>query len=250
MDLGLRGRAAIVTGASRGIGRAIALRLADEGAGLAICARGEAALREVESLLRTRSSRTCCRLRCERCPGTGPVPRRRTPGSRTCGHPRQQPSGFVMADDEAAWESTWRVDVMAAVRASASCAVDGRNGGRCHHPHLLDRRPRGHGLSGVLLREQGCPGQPREVACRFARGSEDPGQCRGTGSIEFPGGLWAQVKEQNPELYGGVLSTIPWGRMGTVDEVADVVTFLASSRASWVTGACIVIDGAQHKANL
>ncbi len=41
------------------------------------------------------------------------------------------------------------------------------------------------------------------------------------GPIEFPGGLWAQVKEQNPDLYGGVLSTIPWGRMGTVDEVAD-----------------------------
>jgi len=70
------------------------------------------------------------------------------------------------------------------------------------------------------------------------------------GSIEFAGGLWEQVREANPDLYGAVLATIPWGRMGTVEEVADVVTFLVSERASWVTGACVVVDGAQHKANL
>ncbi|HET6577504.1 MAG TPA: SDR family NAD(P)-dependent oxidoreductase [Gemmatimonadales bacterium] len=55
MDLGLQGKSAVVTGASRGIGRSIALRLAQEGAGIAICARGQGALRETEAELRTRS---------------------------------------------------------------------------------------------------------------------------------------------------------------------------------------------------
>ena len=70
------------------------------------------------------------------------------------------------------------------------------------------------------------------------------------GSIEFPGGLWAEAKQNNPDFYSAILRTIPWGRMGTPEEVADVVAFLVSERASWVTGACIVVDGAQHKGNL
>jgi 3-oxoacyl-[acyl-carrier protein] reductase len=70
------------------------------------------------------------------------------------------------------------------------------------------------------------------------------------GSIEFAGGLWEQVKHDDPELYAAALKTIPWGRMGAPEEVADVVAFLASDRASWVTGACIIVDGAQHKGNL
>jgi len=70
------------------------------------------------------------------------------------------------------------------------------------------------------------------------------------GSIEFPGGLWAQAKQGNPDFYNAVLKTIPMGRMGTPEEVADVVAFLVSDRASWVTGVCLAVDGAQHKANL
>jgi 3-oxoacyl-[acyl-carrier protein] reductase len=58
------------------------------------------------------------------------------------------------------------------------------------------------------------------------------------------------VKNGNPDFFNAVLLTIPWQRMGKPEEVADVVAFLVSERASWVTGACIVVDGAQHKGNL
>ena len=50
--------------------------------------------------------------------------------------------------------------------------------------------------------------------------------------------------------YHAILNSIPSGRMGTPEEVADAVTFLASERASWVTGVCLVVDGGQHKANV
>jgi len=62
--------------------------------------------------------------------------------------------------------------------------------------------------------------------------------------------VWDQAKQGNPDFYNAILKTIPWGRMGTAEEVADVVTFLVSERASWVTGVCLAVDGAQHKANL
>jgi 3-oxoacyl-[acyl-carrier protein] reductase len=70
------------------------------------------------------------------------------------------------------------------------------------------------------------------------------------GSIECPGGMWAAVKATNRPLYEAVLATIPSGRMGTPEEVGDAVAFLVSSKASWITGACLAVDGAQHKGNL
>ncbi len=71
--------------------------------------------------------------------------------------------------------------------------------------------------------------------------------CNAPGSIEFPGGLWAQVGEHEPWIYAGVRASIPWGRLGTPEEVADVAVFLVSPRAAWIAGACVAVDGAQHR---
>jgi 3-oxoacyl-[acyl-carrier protein] reductase len=68
------------------------------------------------------------------------------------------------------------------------------------------------------------------------------------GSIEFPGGTWAQVKEHQPSFYQRVRASIPSGRMGTPEEVADVAVFLCSPRAAWIIGECVVVDGGQHRA--
>src|SRR5688500_2043970 len=123
MDLGLRGKSAIVTGASRGIGRAIATRLADEGTGVAICARGEEGLRDAEADLRARDVPVYAAV-CD--VGVPELLDAFLDSARTAlGRVDilvNNPSGLEPADDDHAWASILNVDLMAAVRASRKVA--------------------------------------------------------------------------------------------------------------------------------
>ena len=250
MDLGLRGKAAVVTGASKGIGRSIALRLAEEGAGVAICARGEPALRATEAELRAQSVPVYAAL----CDVGSPEA---LDSFLEAAHVRlgrvdilvNNPSGIGFADDPPTWQSTLNVDLMAAVRASWKVVPWMAAGGAIVHISSIAGLeatgfPPAYGAAKAALISHA-----KSLALALA-----PQKIRvntvAPGSIEFPGGLWAEAKQNNPEFYGAILKMIPCGRMGTPEEVADVVTFLVSERASWVTGACIVVDGAQHKGNL
>jgi 3-oxoacyl-[acyl-carrier protein] reductase len=251
MDLGLNGKCAVVTGASKGIGRSIALRLADEGAAVAICARGETALRETERELRGRGGRVFA----ETCDVASPAELDRFLESvrQALGGPDilvNNASGFGLADDEGSWKASLDVDLMAAVRASGKVRpwMAAKGGGTIVHISSIAGLEAGYGTP-YSAAKAAMISHSKTLAITLA-----PQKIRVNvvtpGSIEFPGGLWHQVKQGNRPFYDQVVGTIPSGRMGRPEEVADAVLFLVSERASWITGACLVVDGGQHKGNL
>lgn len=253
MDLGLRGKGVIVTGASRGIGRAIALEFAREGANVAICARG------AESLESTRAEIAALGVKVHA--AACDVGNADSLGAFLDGaHAAlgrvdvliNNPSGFGVTDNEEGWAASVAVDVMAPVRATWKVVpwLEAQGGGAVIS------------ISSISGLEASLPGVAAYAAAKAALISHSKSMavelapknirvnCVAPGSIDFPGGFWQQVKKDNPAFYDGVVSTIPFGRMGKPEEVANAVVFLASGKASWVSGVMLAVDGVQHKGNL
>ncbi|MBM4335544.1 MAG: SDR family oxidoreductase [Deltaproteobacteria bacterium] len=251
MDLGLAGKVVVITGASRGIGRAAALGFADEGAKLAICARGAAALeataKEIRALGASVHARTADVGKAAELDAF--LESARAEFGRIDVLVNNS-SGFGISDDEAGWKVSFDVDVMASVRASWKVVpwMTEQGGGVIVH------------ISSTSALEAGSP--PSYAAAKAALISHSktlavalaPAKIRvlsiAPGSIEFPGGVWEQIKNGNRPYYDAIRASIPWGRLGTAEEVASAIVFAASPRASWITGVVISVDGGQHKGNL
>jgi len=251
MDLGLKGKGVVVTGASRGIGRATALEFAREGANLAICARGQEALEKTRSELASQGVQVYAQV-CDVSDGVA-LNMFLESAKSTLGRIDvliNNPSGFGTSDDEAGWATSFSVDIMASVRASWKVVpwMEERGGGAIVH------------ISSRSGMEAGWP--PAYAAAKAALISHAKTlanslapkgirvNCVAPGSIEFPGGAWDRVKQRNPQRYEAIRSSIPFGRLGTAEEVAAAVVFLSSSRASWISGATLAVDGVQYKGNL
>jgi 3-oxoacyl-[acyl-carrier protein] reductase len=251
MDLQLKGKNAVVTAASKGIGRAIALQLAGEGVNIAICARGEAALQATEAELRQTGVKVLARV-CDIASGDA-LERFLDESRQALGGVEilvNNASGFGMTDDDNGWMAGVNVDLLGGVRATRMVTpwMAAAGGGSIVHISSIA------GMEGT--------GSPAAYSAVKAALISHAKTMAGTlaaqkirvnviapGSIEFPGGIWDRVKEGNRPFYDTVLGSIPWGRMGTPDEVADAVVFLSSPRASWITGVCLAVDGGQHKGN-
>ena len=251
MDLGLKGKRVIVTGGSKGIGRATAMTFAEEGADVAICARGAEALeitrKEIAALGVRAFAQSCDVGDPAALTGFLEAARAALGGVDILVN---NTSGFGLSDDEAGWESSVQVDLMGCVRATWAVVpwMEEAGGGAIVH------------ISSVSGMEAGSPPAYSAVKAALISHSKTLANelassgirvnCVAPGSIEFPGGLWEQIKEHNPQHYESMRSSIPFGRMGTDTEVASVVVFIASPRASWVAGVNLPVDGVQHKGNL
>ncbi len=255
MDLGLKDKTAIVTGASRGLGRAIALGLASEGCNLVICARGPEALEE--------TAREICELGPKvdavaldmAAPDAGDQIVKAAVDvfggvdvlvNNVGGNLRKE---FAEASDED-WSELMELNFMSHVRAARAAVPVMKAGGGGSIQFISSIFGREAGGAGLVLYNT-TKAALISVAKIMALELASQGirvNSIAPGSIRHPGGSWDKRCIADPEgMRKFVDANIPLGRFGSAEELADVVTFLASERSSLVNGACINVDGGQSR---
>ena len=242
------GRRTVVMGGSRGIGRSAALAFARAGASVAICARGADALETTRQELEAAGAPVTFAAPVDLAVAED-IARFIPAAAAALGGINvlvNNASGFAATDDDTGWAASFNVDMLATVRASQAALPYLERAGDAAIVNVSSisalratkRNPPYAAIKAAI--DSYTASQARILADRGIRSN-----AVAPGSIEFPGGVWDQRKSDNPDLYNATLSQIPFGRMGQPEEVAELILFLASRRASWITGQSIVVDGGQ-----
>lgn len=243
MDLGLTGKRALVTGATKGIGRRIAERLAMEGAAVAVCARQQADVEAAVQALRAHGTVVWGRS-CDVAVGEeylGWIDDAITAlGGVDIFVPNVTAGGGRPAVEQ--WRANFEVDVLGTVRGCDAVLPRMASGGAIV----------AIGTTAAVETFMG-PNAYNAMKAALITYTKQLSQAVGPrgirvnlvspGPIEFPGGGWEQIRNTMPELYEQMKALEPMGRMGRPEEVADAVAFLVSERASWITGVNLVVDG-------
>ena len=247
MQISLKGKRAIVTGGSRGIGRSIALAFAGAGAAVSICARGQAALDTTTNEILVHGVKAhagICDLADKDAIATYIAAAAESLGGIDI--LVNNASGFGASDNEEGWTKSIDIDVMATVRASHAAIplIEKAGGGAILNISSISAY-RGSTRTAPYAAVKAAVinytmSQALALASKKIRVN-----AIAPGSIEFPGGMWEKRKTSDPNLYNAVLRSIPWGRLGMPDEVANAALFLCSDAATWVTGQTLSVDGGQ-----
>ena len=256
MELGLKGKVAVITGGSRGIGLYTARALGAEGARLALCARSRAGLESAAASLRREGVADVLAVACDIASDEGAA--RLIDATRAhygrldvlvnnVGGNRR--GKFEETRDED-WLEILQLNVLSGFRASrlAIPAMREAGGGSIIFiSSVFGREKGGPGLSIYNTTKTALISAAGIMALELA-GDAIRVNCVAPGSIRFPGGSWDRRVGADPEgMREFVRDNLPLGRFGRAEEVADVVTFLASERATLITGACIAVDGSQGR---
>lgn len=243
----------LITGGSRGIGRAIATALADEGASVGLIARGEGGLASAAVDLREQGATVATAA----CDVTDPAALGEAVDAiasaldgldRVVANAGGTVGGNLLDSTPDTFAGTFALNVFSAADVTRAAV-----------PHL---RAAGGGAIVFIASVTGMRPAPRtsyaaakaaeiHLAATLAQelaGDRIRVNSVSPGSILFPGGGWESFAEQHPvDFERFVREEFPYGRLGTLAEVADVVTFLLSDRASWVTGTNVAVDGGQGR---
>ena len=243
MDLGLAGKRAIITGGSRGIGFAIAQTLIDEGASVAICARGAGGVDDAVAALGDAAWGSAVDVAdpdayaawiSEAIEHLGGL-------DIFVGNVAFTPD----ADAEARWKAAFDVDLMHCVRGydTAQQALAASDAGSVVFISSVS------GVMSELPPEETAYGAMKAALISFASQTAQAAAADGIrvnvvspGPIFFDGGVWDEVRQAEPDFYEFALGLPALGRMGTSEEVARTVAFLASPASSFTTGANLRVD--------
>jgi 3-oxoacyl-[acyl-carrier protein] reductase len=246
MDLELTGKRAIVTGGTRGIGRAVVELLLDEGCDVGFCARDAKQVDEAVATL-SKSGRKVIGGVADVTDGAE-LRRWVTETAQSLGGLDilvPNASALVETADEDAWRLGMEVDILGTVRAVEAAMPFLEKSGAASIVGIASAAA--IAVSGGM---RAYTGHKAAVIAYMASLSSVFGRSGirantvSPGAIYFDGGVWDHRKQHEPDRYAGAIKRAPFGRLGTPEEVAKAVVFLASPAASYISGTNLMVDGA------